>query len=100
VLIEDPRVPEKTRILRKQILDAHPEQLHRQVVETIARLEMRTAGIKSSIINDLFGRVPLDGMLWWINEAHKRCAGKRGGYIVAMLNRTGGAYKGRQKGAP
>jgi hypothetical protein len=100
LFIEDPRVPEDVRITRRLLIERHPENLRRQVIETIVRLELRAAGIKSSIINGLFAKVPLDGMLWWLNWSYKKSKKSQGGFIIALLNRTGGAYKGRQKGAP
>ena len=65
--------------------------MRRQAIETIVRTELRLAGLKSSLINRYFAQVPLDGMLWWINQAYAKASRNMGGFIATTLKRTGGA---------
>ena len=65
--------------------------MRRQAIETIVRTELRLFGLKSSAIHRFFQTVPLDGMVWWINQAHAKASRNKGGFIATVLERTGGA---------
>ena len=69
----------------------------RQAIETIVRTELRLAGIKSSLINRYFVEVPLDGILWWINQAYAKASRNTGGFIATTLKRTGGAIPAKEE---
>jgi hypothetical protein len=90
-VLDDPRIPPNVRESREAELAEYPDALRRQAIEMIIRKEMRLVGIKSSLINQYFALVPLDGMLWWINQAYVQATRNPGGFIATMLKRTGGA---------
>ena len=90
-VLEDPRIPPDVRSRRQATLEQFPEAMRRQAIETIVRTELRLFGLKSSAIHRFFQTVPLDGMVWWINQAHAKASRNKGGFIATVLERTGGA---------
>ena len=90
-VLEDPRIPRDVRTRREATLSHFPDAMRRQAIETIVRTELRLFGIKSSAIHRFFQTVPLDGMVWWINQAWSKAKRNKGGFVVTVFDRTGGA---------
>lgn len=70
----------------------------RQRLETMIRLELRAAGIRTKIINEWFSVIPIDGMLFWLTRSYTAATKNQAGYIASMIERTRGEYPNRKGG--